>query len=163
MALLRVAAGEVHAMGYADRNATIAGDNVTLDSTGVIAGNGLHRGRKRRHQKPGPVRGSLMASGGKVVLNGPVGRDVEVSPRAPHRTHTRRSPAIFVTASSGRLSIVRDAVTKIAGDLRVWSDVESRRPKLRHRGRPAVETTLPPDAIRLPRTAPLMATFPPRL
>ncbi len=74
---IRAAGGEVHAMGAADRNATIAGGNVTLDSTGVVAGNTYIVGGNIAIN--GAVRGSLMASGGKVVVNGPVGRDVDVS------------------------------------------------------------------------------------
>jgi hypothetical protein len=74
---LRVTGGEIHALGTADRNATIAGGNVALDSTGVIGGNAYIVGGNVAIN--GAVRGSLMASGGKVVLNGPVGRDVDVS------------------------------------------------------------------------------------
>jgi hypothetical protein len=74
---IRAVGGEIHAMGTADRNATIAGGNVALDSTGVIGGNAYIVGGNVGIN--GAVRGGLLASGGMVVLNGPVGRDVEVS------------------------------------------------------------------------------------
>jgi hypothetical protein len=59
-----------------DRNATIAGGSVTLDSTADVARNAYLVGGNVWVN--GTVRGNLLASAGNVVLNGTVGRDVEV-------------------------------------------------------------------------------------
>jgi hypothetical protein len=74
---IRAVGGDIHSLGTVDRNATIAGGNVALDSTGVIGGNAYIVGGNVGIN--GAIRGGLLASGGMVVLNGPVGRDVEVS------------------------------------------------------------------------------------
>jgi hypothetical protein len=60
-----------------DRNTTIAGGKVELDSAAVITRNAYLIGGTI--QVDGTVHEGLKASGGKVVLNGVVGRDVEVS------------------------------------------------------------------------------------
>jgi hypothetical protein len=74
---VRAVGGEVHVTGVIDRNATIAGGSVTLDSTADITRNAyVIGGNVWLH---GTVRGSLLASGGNVTLDGAVGRDVEVS------------------------------------------------------------------------------------
>jgi cytoskeletal protein CcmA (bactofilin family) len=73
---IRAAGGEIHVSGTVDRNATIAGGSVTLDSTADIARNAYLVGGNVWVN--GTVRGNLLASAGNVVLNGVVGRDVEV-------------------------------------------------------------------------------------
>lgn len=74
---IRAAGGDIHVTAAADRNATIAGGNVTLDSIAVIGRNAYFIGGAL--QVNGTVRGGLLASGGTVTLNGVVGRDVEIS------------------------------------------------------------------------------------
>jgi len=74
---LRAAGGEVHVAAAVDRNATIAGGAVGLDSATVIAKNAYLMGGTV--QVDGTVRGALLASGGMIILNGVVGRDVEVA------------------------------------------------------------------------------------
>lgn len=74
---IRAAGGEIHVTAVADRNATIAGGSVSLDSAGVIERNAyLFAGAVN---VTGTVRGSLIASGGTVTLNGVIGRDVDIS------------------------------------------------------------------------------------
>ncbi len=73
---LRAAGGEIHVTAAVDRNVTIAGGNVELDSAAVVARNGYLAGGNI--QVKGTVQGALLASGGTVVLNGVVGRDVEI-------------------------------------------------------------------------------------
>jgi cytoskeletal protein CcmA (bactofilin family) len=74
---LRAAAGEIHVAATVDRNATIAGGNVEMDSVGVIAGNAYLWGGSV--QIDGTVRKGLAVSAGKVTLNGVYGGDVEVN------------------------------------------------------------------------------------
>jgi cytoskeletal protein CcmA (bactofilin family) len=74
---VRAAGGEIHVTATVDRNATIAGGNVALDSAGSIARNAYLVGGTV--QVTGTVQQTLVADGGAVVLNGVVGRDVEVS------------------------------------------------------------------------------------
>jgi hypothetical protein len=73
---LRAAGGEIHVAAAVDRNTTIAGGNVELDSAGVIERNAYIIGGTV--QVNGTVHGGLLASAGKITLNGVVGRDVEV-------------------------------------------------------------------------------------
>jgi len=74
---LRAAGGEVHVMAAVDRNATVAGGEVVLDSTAAIGRNAyLVGGDVQVH---GAVREGLLAVGGKVTLNGVVGRDVQIN------------------------------------------------------------------------------------
>lgn len=73
---LRAVGGEIHVAAAVDRNTTIAGGNVELDSAGVIERNAYLMGGTV--QVNGTVRGGLLASAGKLTLNGLVGRDVEV-------------------------------------------------------------------------------------
>jgi hypothetical protein len=74
---LRAAGGEVHVMAAVDRNATVGGGKVVLDSTAVIGRNAYLVGGDV--QVDGTVREGLLASGGKVTLNGVVGRDVQIN------------------------------------------------------------------------------------
>jgi hypothetical protein len=60
-----------------DRNATVAGGSVSLDSAGVIEKNAYFAGGNV--QITGTVRGGLAAAGGNVTINGVVGRDVQVA------------------------------------------------------------------------------------
>lgn len=74
---IRAGGGEIHITAAVDRNATLAGGNVVLDSAGVIAGNAyLFAGNVKIN---GTVRGGLLAAAGTVTLDGVVGRDVEIS------------------------------------------------------------------------------------
>ena len=79
---VRSVGGEIHALGTVDRNTTMAGGNVNIDSTGVIGGNAYLTGGSV--SVAGSVKGSLLASGGGVTINGSVGRDVEVAAGALH-------------------------------------------------------------------------------
>lgn len=74
---LRSAGGEVHVMAAVDRNATVAGGKVVLDSTAAIGRNAYLVGGDV--QIDGAVREGLLASGGRVTLNGVVGRDVQIN------------------------------------------------------------------------------------
>ncbi len=73
---VRAAGGYIRVTGAVDRNATIAGGDIGLDSTADIGRNAYLTGGNV--QVNGTVRGNLLASAGTVVLNGIVGRDVEV-------------------------------------------------------------------------------------
>ena len=74
---IRAAGGETHVTAAVDRNVTIAGGSVALDSAADIGRNAyLFAGEVN---VSGTVRGSLLASGGSVTLNGVIGRDVEIS------------------------------------------------------------------------------------
>jgi hypothetical protein len=79
---VRSVGGEIHALGTVDRNTTIAGGNVNIDSTGVIGGNAYVTGGSV--SVAGTVKGSLLASGGAVTIIGSVGRDVEVAAGGLH-------------------------------------------------------------------------------
>jgi cytoskeletal protein CcmA (bactofilin family) len=74
---LRAAGGEIHVTGTVDRNATVAGGHVELDYSAAVARNVYLFGGTV--QAKGAVQGSLLAAGGNVFLDGPVGRDVEIS------------------------------------------------------------------------------------
>jgi hypothetical protein len=74
---VRAAGGEIHLAAVVDRNVTIAGGNVYVDSAADIGRNAYVAGGNV--QVLGAVRGGLVASGGTVVLNGIVNRDVEVN------------------------------------------------------------------------------------
>lgn len=73
----RAAGGEIHLAAAVDRNVTIAGGSIILDSAAVIARNAYLFGGKL--EIDGTVREGILAAGGEVVLNGAVGRDVEIS------------------------------------------------------------------------------------
>ena len=104
---VRAAGGYVRVTGSVDRNATIAGGDVGLDSTADIGRNAYLVGGNVAVD--GTVRGALLASAGTVVLNGTVGRDVEVRGDAlrvgPHAVITGnlryRVPAGKVHIDSG--------------------------------------------------------------
>ena len=73
---VRAAGGEIHLAAAVDRNVSIAAGAIGLDSAAVIARNAyLFAGNI---DVDGAVRGSLVAYGGAVVLNGVVGGDVDV-------------------------------------------------------------------------------------
>jgi hypothetical protein len=74
---LRAAGGEIHVAATVDRNTTIVGGNVELDSAAVITRNAYLIGGQV--QVEGTVREGLKAAGGSVVLNGVVGRDVNIA------------------------------------------------------------------------------------
>lgn len=79
---LRAAGGEIDVTALVDRNATIIGGDVELDSAAVVQRNAYLVGGNV--QVKGAVQGSLLASGGSVMLNGLVGRDVEVAAGSFH-------------------------------------------------------------------------------
>jgi hypothetical protein len=73
---LRAAGGEIHIAATVDRNVSIAAGAIELDSAAVVARNAyLFAGNV---EVEGTVRGSLVAYGGAVVINGVVGGDVDV-------------------------------------------------------------------------------------
>jgi hypothetical protein len=73
---VRAAGGYIRVTGTVDRNATIAGGDIGLDSTADVGRNAYLTGGNV--QVNGTLRGFLLASAGTVVLNGTIGRDVEV-------------------------------------------------------------------------------------
>ena len=74
---LRAAGGAIRVAATVDRNATITGGKVDLDSAAVIGRSAyLFAGAI---QVDGAVRGTLLAAGGTVTLNGVVGANVEVA------------------------------------------------------------------------------------
>ena len=73
---LRAAGGRIHLTATVARNATIAGGSLVVDRDAVIGRNAYLAGRSVRVD--GAVRGGLFVSGGTVVVNGPIGTDVEV-------------------------------------------------------------------------------------
>ncbi|HKN59080.1 MAG TPA: hypothetical protein VJV97_09520 [Gemmatimonadaceae bacterium] len=74
---LRAAGGHVAVYATVDRNATIGGGDVIVDSSAVIGRNAYLIGGNLRVY--GAVRGGLLATGGKVEINGVIGQDVEVA------------------------------------------------------------------------------------
>jgi hypothetical protein len=74
---LRAAGGSVDVTAAADRNFTIAGGKVVVDSSAGIGQNAYITGGDVRFD--GSVRGGLVASAGIMMLNGVVGRDVEIA------------------------------------------------------------------------------------
>jgi cytoskeletal protein CcmA (bactofilin family) len=74
---LRAAGGAIRVAATVDRNATITGGKVELDSAAVIGRSAyLFAGAI---QVDGAVRGTLLAAGGTVTLNGVIGANVEVA------------------------------------------------------------------------------------
>ena len=74
---LRAAGGHVEVKAIVDRNATIGGGDLVVDSAAVIGHNAYLIGGSIRVN--GTVHGGLLATGGNVELNGVVGQDVEIS------------------------------------------------------------------------------------
>jgi len=74
---LRAAGGHVGVAATVDRNATIGGGDLVVDSAAVIGRNAYLIGGSIRVE--GSVRGGLLATGGNVILNGPIAGDVEVA------------------------------------------------------------------------------------
>lgn len=74
---LRAVGGDIQVTAAVDRNATITGGKIVLDSTAVIGRNAYFFGGDV--QIKGTVREGLLASGGSVTLDGVVGRDVQIS------------------------------------------------------------------------------------
>jgi hypothetical protein len=79
---LRAAGGEIHVAATVDRNTTIVGGNVELDSAAVITRNAYLIGGQVNVK--GTVQESLKAAGGSVTLNGVVGRDVDIAAGGLH-------------------------------------------------------------------------------
>ena len=74
---LRAAGGHVRVTATVDRNATIGGGDLVVDSVAVIGRNAYLIGGSIRVE--GAVHGGMLATGGNVVLNGPITGDVEVA------------------------------------------------------------------------------------
>jgi hypothetical protein len=74
---LRAAGGHVVVKATVDRNATIGGGDLAVDSSAVIAHNVYLIGGTIRME--GTVRGGLLATGGNIVINGPITGDVEIA------------------------------------------------------------------------------------
>lgn len=74
---LRAAGGRLEVKASIDRNATIGGGDIFVDSTAVIGRNAYLIGGNIKVQ--GSVRGGLLATGGNVELDGTIGQDVEVA------------------------------------------------------------------------------------
>jgi len=74
---MRAAGGHVEVSASVDRNATIGGGDVILDSSAVIGRNAYLIGGTIK--VTGAVRGGLLATGGHVDLDGPIGQDVEIA------------------------------------------------------------------------------------
>ena len=74
---LRAVGGDIQVTAAVDRNATITGGKIVLDSTAAIGQNAYFFGGDV--QIKGAVREGVLASGGSVTLDGVVGRDVEIS------------------------------------------------------------------------------------
>ncbi|HEU4641153.1 MAG TPA: polymer-forming cytoskeletal protein [Gemmatimonadaceae bacterium] len=74
---LRAAGGEIHVAAPIDRNATIAGGRVAIDSLAVVGRNAYIAGGEVR--MAGTVRETLQITGGTVFIDGTVGGDVHVS------------------------------------------------------------------------------------
>ncbi|HEV7388543.1 MAG TPA: hypothetical protein VGN73_08030 [Gemmatimonadaceae bacterium] len=74
---MRAAGGRVEVKASIDRNATIGGGDVQLDSSAVIGRNAYLIGGNIKVS--GAIRGGLLATGGGVELDGPIGQDVEVA------------------------------------------------------------------------------------
>jgi len=74
---LRAVGGELHVAAAIDRNTTIVGGSVELDSATVIGRNAYIVGGTI--QVKGTVQQGLLAYGGAIILDGVVGRDVEVA------------------------------------------------------------------------------------
>ena len=109
---IRAAGGEIHVTATVDRNATIAGGNVALDSTAVIARNAYLVGGNV--QVNGTVREGLSASGGTIILNGVVGRNVEVAGGAlTIGPHAQIAGNLRYRVSAGKVHI--DPAARISG------------------------------------------------
>jgi len=74
---MRAAGGRVEIRAIVDRNATIGGGDLVVDSAAVIGHNAYLIGGNIKVD--GAVRGGLLATGGNVALNGVIGQDVEVA------------------------------------------------------------------------------------
>jgi len=74
---MRAAGGHLQVNASVDRNATIGGGDVILDSGAVIGRNAYLIGGTIKVS--GAVKGGLLATGGSVELDGPIGQDVEVA------------------------------------------------------------------------------------
>jgi cytoskeletal protein CcmA (bactofilin family) len=74
---LRTGGGSVYVTAAIDRNATVIGGNVELDSTAVVGRNAYLAGSTIRVS--GTVRDGLIASGGTVNVNGLIGGDVQIN------------------------------------------------------------------------------------
>ena len=74
---MRAAAGRIEVRASVDRNATIGGGDIFIDSTSVIGRNVYLIGPKIKIEAT--VRGGLLATGADMEINGPVAGDVEVA------------------------------------------------------------------------------------
>jgi hypothetical protein len=109
---LRAVGGEIHVAAAVDRNTTIAGGSVELDSAAVIGRNAYIAGGTI--QVKGTVQEGLLAYGGAIVLDGIIGRDVEVAGRALRvGPHARIAGNLRYRVPAGKVHI--DPAARITG------------------------------------------------
>ncbi|HEX9608228.1 MAG TPA: hypothetical protein VF962_13440 [Gemmatimonadaceae bacterium] len=109
---VRAVGGEIHVAAAIDRNATIAGGSVELDSAAIIARNAYIVGGTI--QVKGTVQEGLMAYGGAITLDGVVGRDVEVAGGALRvGPHARIAGNLRYRVPAGKAQI--DPAARITG------------------------------------------------
>jgi len=109
---LRAAGGEIHVAAVVGRNATIAGGSVELDSAAIIARNAYVAGGTI--EVNGTVQESLIAYGGAIILDGVVGRDVQVAGAALRvGPHARIAGNLRYRVPAGNVHI--DPAARITG------------------------------------------------
>ncbi len=113
---VRAAGGEINLAAAVDRNATIVGGNIEVDSVAVVARNAYLAGGTIRVK--GTVQGALMASGGSVILNGVVGSNVEIAAGALRiGPQTRIAGNLRYRVPAGEVQI--DPAARISGTVTV--------------------------------------------
>jgi len=109
---LRAAGGEIEVTAAVARNATIVGGHVALDSAALVAQNAYLLGGNVDVR--GTVQGSLLASGGSVMLDGVVGRDVEVTAGSFHLgPHAQIAGNLRLRVPEGKVRI--DPAARVSG------------------------------------------------
>jgi cytoskeletal protein CcmA (bactofilin family) len=109
---LRAAGGAIRVAATVDRNATITGGKVDLDSSAVVGRSAyLFAGAI---QVDGAVRGTLLAAGGTVTLNGVIGANVEVAAdQLRIGPHAQITGSLRYKVPAGKVHI--DSGARIAG------------------------------------------------
>jgi hypothetical protein len=109
---LRAAGGEIEVTAAVARNATIIGGHVALDSAALVAQNAYLLGGDV--DVKGTVQGSLLASGGSVMLDGVVGRDVQVTAGSFHLgPHAQIAGNLRLRVPEGKIRI--DPAARVSG------------------------------------------------
>jgi hypothetical protein len=109
---LRAAGGEIDVTAAVARNATIIGGHIELDSAALVAQNAYLLGGNV--DVKGTVQGSLLASGGSVMLDGVVGRDVEVAAGSFHLgPHAQIAGNLRLRVPEGKVRI--DPAARVSG------------------------------------------------